>query len=388
MTRSTLPCAAVLLLAAACGGEAPAASEVTRADSAGVEIVTSGGQDVPLAWRFEPEVTLGGEEAGPESFYQINRAVAADAAGNVYVLDRGNQRVLVFAPDGRHLRSMGRKGSGPGEMEMPGMLSVTPDGAVAVQDAMLHRITRFSADGSTLAPAPVPGGAMIEGAAVLDGELAVLASEFHPEHGTTQRLSLLGETDTTVLAEVQNPPGNPQRFRSCPVQLPGFPPIFSPALVWSAAGERLAFSRGPAYDVRVVDGARAVRSIRRGVEPAVATPALAARAVPRGELKIRFGGGECRIPAEEVVEVQGHAPVVPTIARVALAPDGAVWVLRNVPGEARPPVDVFAADGAYLGTLPAGSPFPDAFLPDGRILHVDEDELGVQRVVLSRVVTG
>jgi hypothetical protein len=124
------------------------------------------------------------------------------------------------------------------------------------------------------------------------------------------------------------------------------------------------------------------------VAPQPATQELAERSVPKGELTIRFGSGECRIPARDVVEAQGYAPLMPTISRIAVAPDGGVWVARYAPGERKPPVDVFGADGAYLGTLPAGSPFPAAFLPDGSVLSVEEDELEVQRVVVYRVNRG
>lgn len=49
-------------------------------------------------------------------------------------------------------------------------------------------------------------------------------------------------------------------------------------------------------------------------------------------------------------------------------------------GAAPKPIDVFDREGRYLGTLPAGSPFPIGFLPDGRILVADEFD--VERLVL------
>ncbi len=49
------------------------------------------------------------------------------------------------------------------------------------------------------------------------------------------------------------------------------------------------------------------------------------------------------------------------------------------------PIDVFQKDGQYLGTLPAGAPFPAALLPDGRIAAYGMDELDVGRIVIYRV---
>ena len=381
-----LPVFALATFAGACGGEG-GASRVQRADSAGVEIVTSGAADVPLAWRFERVRALGGRDEGPESFFQIDpAAVAADAHGNTYILDRGNHRVVVFGPDGRHLRSMGKKGGGPGEMEFPLGMALAPDGSVAVLDPMLGQMVRFGADGRVLPGVAVDrSGGMPEGMAFAGTASVLLVRSFDAERGTTQRLTLAAGADTTVLAQVQSPPGKQVRFPNCQVIISSMPPIFQPAIHWTAAGSRVAVNRGPEYDVRLFEGARHVRTLRRQVPPSPATAQLAERSVAKGELTIQFGTSQCRIPASDVVKVQGFAPVVPAIDRIALAPDGGVWVARYTPGEPRPPADVFGADGAYLGTLPADSPFPAAFLPDGSILAVEEDDLEVQRVVVYRV---
>jgi DNA-binding beta-propeller fold protein YncE len=74
-------------------------------------------------------VLEGGEH---EMFGQV-AGVSFDAEGRLYVLDRGNHRVVVFGPDGRFLRSLGRRGSGPGELQGPVALAVTGD-QVAVLD--------------------------------------------------------------------------------------------------------------------------------------------------------------------------------------------------------------------------------------------------------------
>jgi len=47
--------------------------------------------------------------------------------------------------------------------------------------------------------------------------------------------------------------------------------------------------------------------------------------------------------------------------------------------------DAFASDGEYVSTLPPGSPFPSAFLPDDRIVAVDTDSLDVPRITVYRI---
>jgi hypothetical protein len=79
---------------------------------------------------------------------------------------------------------------------------------------------------------------------------------------------------------------------------------------------------------------------------------------------------------------------MPAIGAVALDPRGRVWIQRGrVPGE-EVPTDVFTLEGDYVGTLPAGSPFPIVFIGDDRIGSVETDDLDVSRLVIHRVQAG
>lgn len=63
---------------------------------------------------------------GAEAFYRA-RDVDADAAGNIYVLDAGNYRVQVYDAEGGYVRTLGRRGQGPAELERPRGLVVAGD---------------------------------------------------------------------------------------------------------------------------------------------------------------------------------------------------------------------------------------------------------------------
>ncbi len=90
---------------------------------------------------------------------QLNfpRAVALDAAGNIYVADSGNNRVQVFASDGTFLRGWGSTckldtgegcvDGGRGQFNEPWGIAVGTDGSVYVSDTWNHRIQRFTNDG-------------------------------------------------------------------------------------------------------------------------------------------------------------------------------------------------------------------------------------------------
>ena len=69
--------------------------------------------------------------------------VALDAAGNVYVVDSENNRVEVFDPSGHFLQKWGERGIGPGEFSQPTAIAVDCNGDVYVADTNNNRVERF-----------------------------------------------------------------------------------------------------------------------------------------------------------------------------------------------------------------------------------------------------
>lgn len=83
--------------------------------------------------------------------------------------------------------------------------------------------------------------------------------------------------------------------------------------------------------------------------------------------------------------MRGFAPTIPAIARVALSPDGRLWVEHRAARGDPQAIDLFTPDGHYAGTLPPGSPFPILFLPDGRIAAAETDEFDATRLLVFRM---
>jgi hypothetical protein len=75
-------------------------------------------------------------------------AIVCDRDG-IFVLDSGDADIKVFARDGSFRRSIGRRGSGPGEFRMPGDLDVL-GGRIYVADCGNRRVQVLSGEGSYL----------------------------------------------------------------------------------------------------------------------------------------------------------------------------------------------------------------------------------------------
>jgi len=73
---------------------------------------------------------------------------ALSPSGDIYVSDGyGNACVHKYAPDGKHLMSWGRPGSGPGEFNLPHNICCDGDGWVYVADRENHRVQIFDGNG-------------------------------------------------------------------------------------------------------------------------------------------------------------------------------------------------------------------------------------------------
>ncbi len=377
-----------ILLALTVCGESTDAPPVERADSAGVELVTSPAGDRLLPWSYAERFALGGEDQGAESFYRLAPGlVGTDAAGRIDVLNGMEREVVSFDAAGELRWVVGGEGGGPGELRRPGSLSVTAAGEVSVYDYGKGTLVRWDADGNLLPELRFPHRPMLGGrhhALTADGYVVSTGGQVDDQRAN--RLIAVSGEDTVLLAAAPQPNQGMVMFESCGGGV-SFPRLFTPAVVWDHRDGLTAVAPADDYRIDLWRQGRVVRSVRRSVPVTQATRELAIAEAGEG-FTINFGRGPCTVPPDEYADARGWAATVPAIRRLALAPDGALWVERWVPGADPMPIDVFDADGAYRGTLPAGSEFPALLLPGDRAGVIRTDEMDVNRLVVADVVEG
>ena len=74
-------------------------------------------------------------------------SVCEDGQSNLFVLDRLEQKVFVFSPDGRLLTKFGQKGQGPGDFQSPGQVVFTSQGELAVLEDLFY-VSYLKTDGT------------------------------------------------------------------------------------------------------------------------------------------------------------------------------------------------------------------------------------------------
>ncbi|MBX3132546.1 MAG: 6-bladed beta-propeller [Gemmatimonadaceae bacterium] len=104
------------------------------------------GTDAPT-WTLRETLRIGEGDVGPTSFSWV-KGIEEGADGRIYIYEHSTQDIRVFDRSGAHVKTIGRKGRGPGELENAEGIVFSSDGLLWVRDAANSRFTIFDADGN------------------------------------------------------------------------------------------------------------------------------------------------------------------------------------------------------------------------------------------------
>lgn len=103
-------------------------------------------RQAPVTATLEELWRVGGDD-GDLIFGAIVEAVA-DPEGNVYLFDHHMKQVEVISPDGEHVGTLSREGSGPGEVRQPRDLVFLPDGRLGLAELAPSKLVIMTTDGT------------------------------------------------------------------------------------------------------------------------------------------------------------------------------------------------------------------------------------------------
>ncbi len=109
----------------------------------GVTVVKNPGEPIygEEEFRLEEELTIGKGEEDTDPFELISY-LAVDDEENIYVSDTRACHIRVFEKTGNPVRTIGRKGEGPGELMFPAAIQVLPQEEIVIQARVfLHFFT-------------------------------------------------------------------------------------------------------------------------------------------------------------------------------------------------------------------------------------------------------
>ena len=127
-----------------------------------------------------------GTRSAEEQGFNVPGDLTVDDAGDVYVVDTLNGRVVELSPDGEFVGQFGEPGSTAGTLSRPKGVAVDGEGRVFVSDGLLAAVQVFGPDGTFLGiigrrdPADAAGGSLFQAPAGLwlDGRQLYVTDRF------------------------------------------------------------------------------------------------------------------------------------------------------------------------------------------------------------------
>lgn len=419
------------LVLAACGGSesapAPRAEPLIR-DSAGVRTVVSyeARWAVGEGWRVsaEPVLRIGVVEGAEAYLFDRIAGMTRLSDGTLVVLDAGSTQLRYYSPAGEHVRSVGRRGQGPGEMRAPRWLERLPGDVVQVThtdgrmrygpDGTQVRDDRLTWDrihevGRRAAPEGA-AGFLMESCAVdtplfLGDDVLLCGSTYTDVRylpdtpGLHRSVSLVAHADwvfETVDTIGIFHTGSLIRYRaSGRLYSARISPPYGPRGQMRVSGSPPRFLYVDVREYRVlqhaIDGSGRILVMERvgGLRAPTAIEAQSFDRAFRGEYP---GDPSRRMHSPGDPDAfRDHVTPVDSVSIIANAPHldalGATWVPLDAPDDAEQRMhDIFDSEGFYLGQV--GLPrdhFRVHEIGADYILGLETDDLGVQYVAIYRL---
>jgi len=205
---------------------------------------------------LKEDLIVGGSKAQGEAAFYTVRGIEVDQDGNIYVGDLRQACVKVFDKAGAYLRTIGRRGQGPGEMEGVLYVSIIPDNRELIVGD-LNRLVVFDLQGRFKRNLVL---LVLTTRASVDRKGNVFAW-FFDRRDRREVLRLFGADLTTILSDI------------VAIPLPQDLNMYSPRTCWILdSQDRLIFGYSKTYEISFYDQHfKIAKKIRREFEPVKVT---------------------------------------------------------------------------------------------------------------------
>ena len=306
---------------------------------------------------LKEDLRIGGAEAKGE--YSFNRilTLAVDTQENIFVLDYKDSQIKVFDKTGRFLRTIGRKGQGPGELNGARSLSIDrTNGTLFVLELGGRRVSCFDAQGKFIKSLPYKGDLpltlaldskgriYIQEAVLSDKESSYIFKKFTPDLASS---AILIKAPTLISST-----GGTDPFR----------PISTFAV---DIKDHFIYSFPKTYEIQIFDAdGKPVRRILKEYAPIEVTSAEIDEVKKDTPPGIKMDFGKFHAAFRKFFPDNEGCIFVQTFEKTKIGKERVF--------------DIFDADGRFMGTIPlTDSPI---LFRVGHIYSLEEDEDGYQSI--------
>lgn len=308
------------------------------------------------AFDLSEDLSIGEKEGAPEYMFQRLYSVAVNDFDEIYVLDYQAKQIKMYDREGEYIRTFGRPGQGPGELQAPRFMLWTSQSSLVVGD--MNRISYFDREGGYVKSTTMLGMAIFQDMDRFGNSLVIDIAQddsgvyeikkFDPDY------NYLCSFGTSPLPSIQ---GASRRNL--------FFPVIRAAFI--NGDQVIAGYAGDGYLLKVYDGsANLLRRIEKEYIPVAVTEEAVEDALEEYPPEMR---GRFDVP-------KNYPPF-----RWLLADDeGRIWVYtyEKSPDGQQTYFDVFDTDGRFLSKIPLKS--RPQLVKKGKIYAIEEDNEGYQYV--------
>lgn len=395
-----LPCFVLMAIAGlSCVSDSRGASVAAVRDTLpnGTIVVHYAQLQDPGSAPLQTDLRIGVTEGDTNLMFGDIRGIDAGSDGTIYVLDYQTSEIRAYDGQGRYLRTLTRKGSGPGELMEANGLMLVGDSALWIQDHGQWMMIAVDLDGEELTRFKMPVLSYVyvwngtfdhrgrlwkpvthsdeerqyppkEG--LIEGHTSYYLKSYDPRTDVSDSLYFGELVYRTVVARVGD---QGYTYRTVPYGSSGTTIVDPAGGFWQASGTTY----------------RMARLDERGDTTLLIEVAAQPIPVTDQDRERYVNEGAEQSPSDRRVaeQIAGLMPAFkPAIAGLVMDDVGHVWALRTTRDSEPTTYDVFDADGSYVGVVALGfnaSRYPSIRIRLGRVYAVIRDSLDVESVVRS-----
>ena len=406
-----LLCGATLTMAlslSACGG-GDSAWTGTVTDSAGITIVENTDQGIwteSNRWTLNEELRIGALDGDPDYQFGAIGFIAVDSRGRMFVMDAQAQQIKVFSFTGQYEMTVGRPGSGPGELGQGAVsLYMGPGDTLLVPDLGNQRINRYAPDGTSLGSfrleleKGLPMAINATRSGVIAEQVRPLALPDQPVRDTMDAIVTLALDGTVIDTLKKFPSGQTINLSGAQPELN----FFSAEPVWQLTDDmRLCFGVNDNYEIGIYS--------QTGVLEKLIRKPFTRATVTDGDQELITEAmvglwEDAGVPPQVIPQLRSiinFAEFYPAYASMQMGPGGTIWVqhiqspsalsdeelaeFNFVEDIGSKDWDVFDGEGRLLGVVTMPPRFAPRVIVGTKIYGVWRDDLDVQYAVRLGII--
>jgi hypothetical protein len=344
--------------------------------------------------RFVPEMVVDGKSL-PEGMLFVGPVeIAFDPSGRIFALDFQDHNIKIFDATGKFLRTLGRRGQGPGDFNMPLSFCFAKD-RLAVWDMGNRRLCVLTPEGELIKAEEISGlsGRPQRIKALPNGDLVVETEKmFFDDPNKPQECSL--EILTPELKPKKTIYSHPvwrNKFIRLEQGLVNLPQPFAPDIHWDISPDgKIVIGFSESYEMGIYDNeGKTLAKFTHPFDPVKVTP----------EDKKGFfdsmthstGEGVSRGAPDFVIEKTTFPAEKPVFNDILVDSEGNIWVHPFVKNQdlEKKCFDVFASTGNFISRVEILGESP--YYPyrgkviAGNLWTIETDKEGFFKIIKSKI---